>query len=86
MITKTEVLRAVASAETICGGNPLSAALVAIPMGELHVLVEAAKCARYKCIGGNIGEPPSNSEAVLNDDETKAMDDDASPPDEDDTL
>lgn len=66
MITRTEVLKAIAACEGQSGWGPLDMSLATgIQKGPLHVLIEAAKCARYECIGGHVGEPPSNSDAVL---------------------
>ncbi len=68
MITKTEVQQAITRCEPHAGFATIDNALVhpgAVSRGDLHALIEAAKCARYECIGGNVGEPPSQSEAVL---------------------
>ena len=51
MITKTEVLKAVANCERFAGFASIDNSLVApgaITAGDLHTLIEAAKCARYR--------------------------------------
>lgn len=65
MITKTQVDAALLATEAVCGGDTLSMAPVAITQGQLAVLIEAAKCAQYRCTDPSAVDAKSNSELVL---------------------
>lgn len=49
-ITKTEVAQALAAAGVVCHGDVLSNTPVTVSQGVLALLVEAAKCAKYRKI------------------------------------
>lgn len=66
IITKTEVTSALAAAEVICHGDVLSNTPVTISQGTLAVLVEAAKCAKYRPTRLN-RNLPSGSTVILDD-------------------
>lgn len=66
-ITKTEVERAIFSAESCLHRHPLSNDLVEITESTLHTLLEAAKCARYRNAHATLVDAPSNSELILDD-------------------
>lgn len=79
MITKTEVLKAIAGCEKFAGfasidSSPLGAG--AITAGDLHTLIEAAKCARYQRVGHDI---PAVSRFAAPSDSDWALDDDSTP-------
>lgn len=63
MITKTEVMEAIARCERICVSGPLDRTLTHVEKGDLAVIVEAAKAARYK----NIAKPFDHPAFVLDD-------------------
>lgn len=66
MITKTEVLKAIADIESAAPGlYPLDNLTVRVPRGALSVVMEAAKTAQYK----NIGRAYSHAEWVLKESE-----------------
>lgn len=51
MITKTEVTSAIARCERASGWGALDHTPTQISRGDLHVLIEAAKCAHYEQFG-----------------------------------
>lgn len=64
-ITKTEVERAIFSAESCLHRHPLSNDLVQITEGSLAILLEVAKAARYRSNHETKADAPSKSEMVL---------------------
>lgn len=68
MITRTEVLKAIARCGPHAGFASIDNALVhpgAVSRGDLFALIEAAKCARYEIIDGFKDMASSDSGAVL---------------------
>lgn len=51
MITKTEVTSSIARCESTSGWGALDQTPTQISRGDLFVLIEAAKCARYEQVG-----------------------------------
>lgn len=72
MITKTEVHQAIARCEPHAGFATIDNTPVhpgAITLGDLHTLIEAAKCARYRNAAHSTAG--SDTDWVLNDEERK---------------
>ena len=65
MITKTEVLQAIAECEPAGGWGPLDRSLVSVPKGALHVLIEAAKRTKFRVHSHGDFMGTSNSNLVL---------------------
>lgn len=71
MITKTEVMKAIADCEKHVGCGPLDMSLAPeVQRGHLHVLIEAARCAKYKCMFSGMDSTThiSNSHLALDND------------------
>lgn len=66
-ITRTEVCLALYDAAAVCHGDVLSNTPVTISQGTLALLIEAAKCARYRNVHATLVDAPSNSELILDD-------------------
>lgn len=69
MITKTQIEEAIRSCEPKAGYGPLDSTVVDnVSRGALHILIEAAKCARYRPQVAAV-EPTSTSQLVLDDEQ-----------------
>ncbi len=68
MITKREVLDAIARCEPLVGAGPLDRTPTRVDCGDLAVLVEAAKRARFVNAYNGVGlDAPSDSAMMLAD-------------------
>lgn len=64
MITRTQVKEAILANECVSGWSETDKRLVEVKSGHLRILIEAAKCARYKDVSHSYAAQ-SDSEMVL---------------------